>query len=177
MGSSWGAEHHRVGNQGWSNGIARLFDVKQGGRGTGRNAYNSLFTVLSGDPVHDTVYRSLRRGVMRTNNPASGCVNHKSTISRAGAHGDDSPVAMLEQNTILPYPCSSMCGTQSWVNYSHMRESIFGKMISDQLLTKKALPAFTRQHFSNTSRLTSCTLPVMPSIVPAIAALLYRMSG
>ncbi len=66
---------------------------------------------------------------MRTNNPPSGCVNHESAKSRAGTHGDDSPVAMLEQNTILPYPCSSMCGTQSWVNYtrwSHMREMMMG---------------------------------------------------
>jgi len=30
MGSSWVVEHHRVGNQGWSNGIARLFNDKQG---------------------------------------------------------------------------------------------------------------------------------------------------
>jgi hypothetical protein len=121
MGNSWLAEHHRVGNQGWGNGIAHLFNDKRWGRaqeGTQGNAYNSLFTVLSGDPVHDAVYRSLRRGVMRTKNPASGCVNYESTVSRAGAHGDDSPVAMLEQNTILPYPCSSMCGTQSWVNYT-----------------------------------------------------------
>lgn len=124
MGNSRFTEHHRVGNQSWSNGIARLFNDKtvQAGKrlqdGTQGNSYNSLFTVLSGYPVHDAMYSRLRRGVVRANNSTSGWVNQKSTISRDVVRGDDPPVAMLEQKTILPYPCSSMCGTQSWVSYT-----------------------------------------------------------
>jgi hypothetical protein len=61
-------------------------DVRYRDCGDG-DAYNSLFTVLSGNPVHDSVYRSFRGGIVWPQNASSGCKH--SHLSGALASGEN----------------------------------------------------------------------------------------
>jgi hypothetical protein len=55
---------------------------------------------------------------MGPNNPSGGCkFAHSFRVLVKWRRQTNSPVAILEQKTILPYPCFSMCGTHSWVNW------------------------------------------------------------
>ena len=113
---------------------------------------------------------------MGPNNTSCGCKNgHSSQVL---------PRADIKQRHLQQYlnrtrfshtpgfPCAGRTVGSAGSGILTLVHHVFGTEVKIVPLTRNALPAFTRQHFSKSSRLASSTLALIPSAAPVIAALL-----